>query len=149
MRAVVQRVSEASVSVAGKVSGAISMGFLLYLGIANDDESSDAEYLADKIIGLRVFNDQDEKMNLSIKEIGGSILVVSQFTLLADARKGRRPSYSNAAQAESAVGLYQHFVSLLKKEGISTETGVFQATMQVLSINEGPVTILLDSKKHF
>jgi D-tyrosyl-tRNA(Tyr) deacylase len=149
MRAVVQRVSEASVTVEGKRVGAIEKGLLVYLGVAGGDTERDADYLADKVAGLRIFTDSEDKMNLSVQDIGGGILVVSQFTLLADARKGRRPSYSDAAEPEKANPLYLYFVDQLRKRGLTVETGVFQASMRVQYINEGPVTILLDSTKLF
>jgi len=149
MRAVVQRVSEASVTVEGKRVGAIEKGLLVYLGVAGGDTERHADYLADKVAGLRIFTDSEDKMNLSVQDIGGGILVVSQFTLLADARKGRRPSYSDAAEPEKANPLYLYFVDQLRKRGLTVETGVFQASMRVQYINEGPVTILLDSTKLF
>jgi len=149
MRAVVQRVSDASVTVDGNRVGAINRGLLVYLGVALRDTEKDAEYLAEKVIGLRIFTDQEDKMNLSVQDVGGDILVVSQFTLLADARKGRRPSYSEAAEPEKANRLYLYFVEQLRKRNITVATGVFQASMKVQYINEGPVTILLDSTKLF
>ncbi|AEJ19517.1 D-aminoacyl-tRNA deacylase [Gracilinema caldarium] len=149
MRAVVQRVSEASVTVEGNRVGAIEKGLLVYLGVAAGDTEKDADYLAEKVAGLRIFTDIEDKMNLSVQDIGGGILVVSQFTLLADARKGRRPSYSDAAEPEKANRLYLYFVDQLRKRDFTVETGVFQASMRVQYINEGPVTILLDSTKLF
>ncbi len=150
MRAVVQRVSDASVSVVnGNTIGAISMGLLVYLGVAAQDTEQDADYLAEKAAHLRIFTDEQGKMNRSVLDVGGHILVVSQFTLLADARKGRRPSYSDAAEPEKANQLYLYFVENLRKRGITVATGMFQASMRVRYINEGPVTILLDSTKLF
>ncbi len=149
MRAVVQRVSAASVSVDSAVTGRIERGVLVYLGVAAGDTEIDSAYLADKIAALRIFADDQEKMNLSVADIGGGALVISQFTLLADARKGRRPSYSDAAAPAIAKALYEHFVAELGRRGLPTATGVFQASMRVAYINEGPVTILLDSRKLF
>lgn len=149
MRAVVQRVSNASVTVEDHLSSAITRGLLVYLGVASTDTEKDADYLAEKIVGLRVFTDEQDKMNLSVSEVDGQILVVSQFTLLADARKGRRPSYSEAAEPEKANRLYTYFVNILREKRMTVETGVFQASMKVSYTNEGPVTILLDSKKLF
>ncbi len=149
MRAVVQRVSSGQVTVNGELTGAVERGLLVYLGVAVGDTRQDADYLADKIAGLRVFMDHDEKMNLSVSDAGGGILVVSQFTLLADARKGRRPSYSDAAPPEQAQELYRYFMDCLRQRELPVAAGVFQAMMRVSSINEGPVTILLDSRKTF
>jgi D-aminoacyl-tRNA deacylase len=149
MRAVIQRVNKASVEVAGKITGQIEAGLVVLLGVSQDDRKVDADYLADKIINLRVFNDEQGKMNLSLAETGGALLVVSQFTLLGDARKGRRPSYIEAAAPELANSLYEYFVARVRGKGIEVETGIFQAMMQVSFINDGPVTILLDSKKGF
>ena len=145
----VQRVSRASVAVNGQVVGRIGAGFLVLLGVAQDDAGSDADYLAEKVAGLRVFEDEDGKMNRSLAEVGGAVLAVSQFTLLGDARKGRRPSFDAAARPERAHELYRHFVANLRDAGLEVETGRFQATMQVELVNDGPVTILLDSKKLF
>jgi len=149
MRAVVQRVTDASVTVNDTIVGAIPKGLLVYVGVAAEDTEKDAEYLAEKVVGLRIFTDEEDKMNLSVQDIGGEILVGSQFTLLADGRKGRRPSYSNAAEPEKANRLYLYFVDELKQRGCRVATGVFQASMRVRYINEGPVTILLDSTKLF
>jgi D-tyrosyl-tRNA(Tyr) deacylase len=149
MRAVVQRVSGASVSVGDRTVGAIDRGILVYLGVALGDTEADASFLADKAANLRIFEDGEGKMNRSVVEEGGSALVISQFTLLADARKGRRPSYSDAAPPEAANVLYERFVELLRGLVGRVETGVFQAEMRVRYTNEGPVTILLDSKKLF
>lgn len=149
MRAVVQRVSAASVTVEGKIVGAAERGILVYLGVAVGDGEGDADFLADKVANLRIFEDGEGKMNLSVLDIVGSALAVSQFTLLADARKGRRPSYSDAAAPETARALFDRFAAALRNLGIPTETGLFQAEMRVSYTNEGPVTILLDSRKLF
>lgn len=149
MKAVIQRVSKASVEVEGKIVGEIASGVLVLLGVSQDDKPADADYLADKIINLRIFNDEQGKMNLSLSDSGGAMLTVSQFTLLGDARKGRRPSYIEAAAPDKANSLYQYFVAQVRNKGIQVETGIFQAMMQVSLINDGPVTILLDSKKSF
>lgn len=149
MRAVVQRVSRAQVSVAGSVTGAIDSGFVVLLGVAQGDTPQDAIYLAEKICGLRVFEDDAGKMNRALAEIGGRILVVSQFTLLGDCRKGRRPSFDKAAPAELARELYEAFVAAVGEQGIATATGRFQEHMQVELVNDGPVTLLLDSRREF
>ncbi|MCX7025791.1 MAG: D-aminoacyl-tRNA deacylase [Spirochaetes bacterium] len=147
MRAVVQRVRDASVKVEGSVTGAVARGLLVYLGVGNEDGPADAEWLAGKIAGLRIFEDAKGKMNLSVADSGGGILVVSQFTLYADTRKGKRPSYSDAAPPAKAIPLYGLFISLVKSTGLDVETGVFQAHMDVSYVNDGPVTIFLDSRK--
>jgi len=147
MRAVVQRVTEARVTVAGNITGQIGVGLVVLLGVARDDEDGDADYLADKIANLRVFQDDQGKMNRSILETGGQMLVVSQFTLYGDVRRGRRPSYIEAAEPDKANKLYEYFVERVRSFGLKVETGVFQAMMEVSLINDGPVTILLDSKK--
>lgn len=149
MRAVVQRVSRAKVTVAGEVTGEIGPGFLVLLGVAEGDSAADATALAEKIVGLRVFEDPDGKMNLSLGETGGAMLVVSQFTLLGDCRKGRRPSFIAAARPEIAIELYEQFVSAVRRLGIPVGTGVFQAHMDVELVNDGPVTLLLDIRKAF
>jgi D-aminoacyl-tRNA deacylase len=149
MRAVVQRVIKSDVTVEGVVTGAIEKGFLVFLGVEDDDTSKDAEYMADKIVGLRIFEDNDGKMNLSILEVGGEILAVSQFTLLGDCRKGRRPSFIKAARPELANPLYQEFVNQCRQRGLRVAEGVFQAEMLVRIENDGPVTLLIDSKKAF
>jgi D-tyrosyl-tRNA(Tyr) deacylase len=149
MRAVVQRVSRASVAVAGSITGEIATGLLVLLGVGADDQPSDADYLADKIVGLRIFEDAEEKMNLSVSDVGGAILAVSQFTLYGDVRRGKRPSFDAAARPERARELYEYFVNRIRSSGVRCQTGVFQATMQVELVNAGPVTILLDSKKQF
>lgn len=149
MRAVIQRVLESSVTVEGEVVGAIGKGLMVLLGVEEGDTEKEAQYMADKILGLRIFEDLDGKMNHSIQEVSGELLAVSQFTLMGDARKGRRPSYSNAARPEEANRLYEFFVSLIREKGTKVETGVFQADMKVALVNDGPVTILLDSQKVF
>lgn len=149
MRAVVQRVTEARVEVAGETVGEIGAGFLVLMGIARDDANTDADYLAEKIANLRVFDDDEGKMNRSLQETCGAMLVVSQFTLYGDVRRGRRPSYSDAAEPEKASELYEYFVERVRSLGMKVETGVFQATMKVSLVNDGPVTILLDSRKLF
>ncbi|MCS7220728.1 MAG: D-aminoacyl-tRNA deacylase [Anaerolineae bacterium] len=145
MRAVVQRVSEASVIVAGEVISAIGRGLLIFLGVTHSDGEEEAAYLARKIAGLRVFEDAEGKMNLSLADVGGQALVVSQFTLYADARKGRRPSFTDAARPEQAEPLIERFVAYLRNEGIPTQTGRFQAHMGVRLCNDGPVTLILDT----
>jgi D-aminoacyl-tRNA deacylase len=149
MRAVVQRVTRASVKVDGETVGQIDKGLLVLLGVAQDDTDGDADYLVDKVVGLRVFEDADEKMNLAVTDVGGAILAVSQFTLYGDMRRGRRPSFDAAARPEQARKLYQCFVEKIRAAGIRCETGTFQAMMEVELVNDGPVTILIDSKKLF
>jgi D-tyrosyl-tRNA(Tyr) deacylase len=148
MRMVVQRVSHASVTVDGAIAGEIGPGLLILLGVAGGDTEADARYLADKALGLRIFPDEDRKMNRNVLEAGGSLLVVSQFTLYGDVRKGRRPSFDRAALPDQAKALYESFIEAARSQGIHVETGVFQAMMQVELCNEGPVTILADSEKH-
>ena len=145
MRAVVQRVSSAQVTVAGEVVGQIERGFLVLVGITHGDGEAEAHYLARKIVGLRVFEDDGGKMNLGLTDIGGAVLAVSQFTLYGDVRKGRRPSFIDAARPEQAEPLYQRFCQLLAAEGVAVEQGVFQAHMQISLVNDGPVTIWLDT----
>ncbi|MEO2017797.1 MAG: D-aminoacyl-tRNA deacylase [Fuerstiella sp.] len=149
MRAVVQRVSRASVTVDGEIVGAIQQGLLILLGVADDDAQQDVIWLAGKVAGLRVFEDGDGKMNLDLTDVAGSALVVSQFTLLGNCRKGRRPSFVRAARPELANSLYQSFVAEMRGQGITVETGTFQAQMDVELVNDGPVTLLLDSRKTF
>ncbi len=149
MRAVVQRVSRAQVSVAGELSGAIERGFVVLLGVAAGDTHDDVTYLAQKIVGLRVFEDDAGKMNRGLAEVGGKLLVVSQFTLLGDCRKGRRPSFDQAARPELARALYLAFVAAVEALGIETATGRFQEHMLVELVNDGPVTLLLDSRREF
>ena len=147
MRIVLQRVKSASVSIEGSVVGEISQGFLLLVGVGPEDTSDDASYLARKIAGMRIFSDENGKMNLSIDQIGGKILSVSQFTLFADTKKGNRPSFTGAASPEAANKLYEEFNEILRMEyGLIVETGEFGADMQVSLVNDGPVTILLDTK---
>lgn len=149
MRAIVQLVSEASVTVDGRTTGTIKEGLVVLLGVEKDDTEKDADYLAKKIGHLRIFPDQKNLMNKSIFDVKGELLIVSQFTLLGDCRKGRRPSYSNAATSQEAKELYNYFVSQLSERGIPTQTGEFQAMMQLTLTNSGPVTIMLDSGKLF
>jgi len=149
MRAVIQRVSRASVTVDGKVVGQIGRGLLVLLGVATSDDESAAEYLAEKTVGLRIFEDAEGKMNLACADIRGAVLVVSQFTLYGDVRKGKRPSFDRAAHPEEAKRLYEHFVLRIRASGLQCETGTFQAMMDVELVNDGPVTILLDSDKQF
>jgi len=143
---VVQRVSSARVEIDGEVAGSIGRGLLVLLGVGQGDSEKQAHWLADKIAGLRIFEDDAGKMNLSVEEVGGSALVVSQFTLYGDCRKGRRPSFTGAAPPQEADRLYQVFVERLKERGIPVATGVFQAMMQVHLVNEGPVTVLVESE---
>jgi D-aminoacyl-tRNA deacylase len=149
MRAVIQRVIRAQVSVGEEILGKIGPGLLVLLGIAKTDTPADAEYLAAKITGLRIFEDEDGKMNLSLAETHGSVLAVSQFTLYGDVRKGKRPSFDEAAPPELARELYEYFVAKIRETGITCETGRFQSMMQVELVNDGPVTILLDSAREF
>jgi D-tyrosyl-tRNA(Tyr) deacylase len=149
MRAVIQRVTRARVTVAGEVTGEIGPGLLVLLGVGQGDTAAAADYLAEKILGLRVFEDAEGKMNLSLLDTGGAVLVVSQFTLYGDVRKGKRPSFDRAARPEDANRLYEYFVAQIRARGVECATGRFQAMMDVDSINSGPVTILLDSEKQF
>jgi D-aminoacyl-tRNA deacylase len=149
MRAVVQRVSRAQVSVGEEVVGKIGPGLLVLLGVGKSDTKEDADYLATKILGLRIFDDENGKMNLSLTETRGSVLAVSQFTLYGDVRKGKRPSFDEAAPPQLARELYEYFVAKIREAGVTCETGRFQAMMEVELVNEGPVTILLDSKRAF
>lgn len=154
MRAVVQRVSRAKVSVNDRtghewISGEIGLGLLVLLGVGHEDTEADATYLAEKIAGLRIFEDHDGKMNRNVQDVGGSVLAVSQFTLYGDVRRGKRPSFDEAAPPEPARRLYEFFVERIQAAGLRCETGRFQETMQVELVNEGPVTILLDSRKSF
>ena len=146
MRAVLQRVRRARVVVGDEVVGAIERGLLVLLGVAPDDTADGARWLADKIVGLRIFADAEDKMNLAVQDVGGSVLVVSQFTLYGDCRKGRRPSFVAAAPPEIAVPLYEGFVNALRALGVPVQTGRFGAMMQVELVNDGPVTLILDSK---
>lgn len=149
MRAVVQRVTEASVTVEGKTVGSIGSGIMVLLGVEQEDTEKDGAYLAEKLAGLRIFEDEAEKMNLSVQQVGGSILLVSQFTLLGDVRHGKRPSFTQAAPPREADALYEDLADRLRQKGIPVETGQFQAHMEVSLVNDGPVTILLDSRKLF
>jgi D-tyrosyl-tRNA(Tyr) deacylase len=149
MRAVVQRVSRARVTVNEFISGEIGLGLLVLLGVAKEDTEADAIYLAEKVAGLRIFEDENGKMNRSVQDVGGAVLAVSQFTLYGDVRKGKRPSFDDAAPPELARRLYELFVERIQAAGLRCETGRFQEMMQVELVNEGPVTILIDSKKTF
>jgi len=149
MRAVIQRVSKARVRVDGKVTGEIAAGLLVLLGVAKSDDAAAARQLAEKIHGLRLFNDAEQKMNLSLAEVGGAVLAVSQFTLYGDCRKGRRPSFDRAAPADQARALYEEFVAALRTLGARVETGIFQAMMDVELVNDGPVTVLVDTDRQF
>jgi D-tyrosyl-tRNA(Tyr) deacylase len=149
MRACVQRVSQAQVAVDGEVCGQIERGLVVLLGVATDDTADDARQLAEKIVGLRIFDDAEGKMNLALADVAGAMLVVSQFTLLGDCRKGRRPSYIAAAGPELAEQLYETFVDQVHKQGIPVATGQFRQHMQVSLTNDGPVTLLVDSRKAF
>jgi D-aminoacyl-tRNA deacylase len=149
MRAVVQRVSRAKVTINDWIAGEIGLGLLVLLGVGKEDTESDATYLAEKVAGLRVFEDVDGKMNRSVQDVGGSILAVSQFTLYGDVRRGKRPSFDAASSPEHARRLYEFFVEQIRAAGLRCETGRFQEMMQVELVNDGPVTILLDSGKAF
>lgn len=149
MRAVVQRVDGARVEVAGQTVGAVNRGLLVFFGVAPDDTDRDLDYIVDKVAGLRIFEDSQDKMNLSVQDVVGEILAVSQFTLYGDCRKGKRPSFDGAAKPEMANAYYEKFVEKLRLKGIKVATGVFRAHMSVSLVNNGPVTILLDSKKGF
>src|SRR5271154_1577455 len=149
MRAVVQRVSRAQVSVNGEIAGEIGLGLLVLLGVGRDDTEADANYVAEKIAGLRMFEDDEGKMNRSVQDVGGSVLAVSQFTLYGDVKRGKRPSFDSAAAPEKARPLYEFFVEQIRAAGLRCQTGRFQEMMKVELANEGPVTILLDSGKGF
>jgi len=149
MRAVIQRVKSAQVSIQGTTVGDIDRGLLVFLGVGRSDDTRDANYLASKIADLRIFEDAEGKFNLSLRDIQGKLLVVSQFTLFGDCRKGRRPSFTEAARPAMAQKLYDHFISTVQQEGLEVECGKFQAMMEVHLTNDGPVTILLDSQKRF
>lgn len=149
MRAVVQRVTKSKVTVDSEITGSINSGLMVLIGVEEGDTQQDAEYIADKVSGLRIFEDENEKMNLSVKDIGGDILAVSQFTLLGDARKGKRPSFTKAAPPDDADALYRKVIEAITDKGIHVEEGVFQTHMVVDIQNDGPVTILLDSRKLF
>ena len=149
MRAVVQRVASSRVTVDERVTGEVKKGLLVLLGVTHDDTSKDVDYMVDKVTNLRIFEDENDKMNLSLKDIGGEVMAVSQFTLYGDARKGRRPSFSDAERPDVANPLYEEFVEKLRAQGITVGTGEFGAHMMVELTNDGPVTILLESKKAF
>jgi D-aminoacyl-tRNA deacylase len=149
MRAVVQRVKKASVRVGESLTGQVSHGLLVLVGVGRADTEADAQYLAEKVCGLRIFEDDAGKMNLSVADVGGAILAVSQFTLFGDVRKGKRPSFDAAAEPVRARQLYEYFVTRIRALGLPCETGIFQQTMEVELVNSGPVTILLDSRKLF
>ena len=149
MRAVVQRVSRCHVTVAGNVVGEIGAGLLVLLGVSKTDNEAAADYLVEKIIGLRIFEDAEGKMNLAVQDSGGTVLVVSQFTLYGDVRRGKRPSFDAAARPEEAKRLYEYFVAKVRAAGLHCETGQFQAMMEVELVNSGPVTIMVDSEKAF
>ena len=149
MRAVVQRVSYANVKVDGEITGSIEQGLMVLLGAGQEDNENDIKYLSEKILNLRIFEDENEKMNLSLVDIQGEILIISQFTLYGDCRKGRRPSFDKAGLPQPAKKLYEDFVEECKKSGLKVQTGIFGADMKVSLLNDGPVTLLLDSKKLF
>ena len=149
MRAIVQRVKESKVEVKGRIVGCIGPGVLVFLGVGQDDSGKDCDYLANKIANLRIFPDEDGLMNLSLIDIDGAALVVSQFTLWGDCRKGRRPSFAKAGHPETANELYEQFIGILKEKGIHVATGKFQEMMDVYLVNDGPVTLMLDSEKNF
>ncbi len=149
MRALIQRVSRARVRVEGTVNGEIGAGLLILLGVGQGDTAREADYLLDKALNLRIFEDGEGKMNLSLLEVGGELMVISQFTLYGDCRKGRRPSFTDAAPPAEAQKLYDYFVSAARSRGVKVATGVFQALMEVELVNHGPVTILLDSSRNF
>lgn len=149
MRAVVQRVSQARVTADNEVVGATGPGLLVLLGLSRSDSATSADYMVEKLLGLRIFGDQQGKMNLNLKEVSGAVLVVSQFTLFGDVRRGKRPSFDDAARPEQARTLYEYVVTKIREQGVECSTGKFQATMQVSLVNDGPVTILIDSEKAF
>ena len=149
MRAVVQRVSEASVSVGGQVSGSVGPGLCVLVGVGQGDSEEDARWMADKVVSLRIFEDEQGKMNRSVLDVRGGVLAISQFTLFGDARKGTRPGFVDAARPEIAQPLYARFCELARERGVQVAEGVFRAAMQVRIVNEGPVTLLLDSRKSF
>ena len=147
MRAVIQRVSRASVAVDGSVTGSIGRGLLVFLGVGKEDSQKDIDFVADKIVNLRIFEDDDGKMNLSVKDISGGILLISQFTLYGDCRKGRRPDFTAAGKPDAAKQVYKQTIEAIRDKGVPVETGVFAAHMDIDSINDGPVTLILDSRK--
>jgi len=147
MRAVIQRVIQAQVEVEGEITGKIGKGLLVYLGVGKEDDEKDAGFIAEKLTNLRIFADENDKMNLSVRDVGGGILLISQFTLYGDCRKGRRPGFDAAGKPEQARQLYELTRELIKQQGVPVETGVFAAHMQVSSVNDGPVTFILDSAR--
>lgn len=149
MRAVVQRVLSSNVKVGGEIVGSINKGYNVLIGIGKDDTEDDLKYIKDKIINLRIFEDKEDKMNLSLKDVNGELLLISQFTLYGDCRKGRRPNFMNALGGEEAKNLFNKFVGMCKEEEIKVETGVFGAHMEVTIVNDGPVTMMIDSKRIF
>ena len=149
MRAVVQRVTKAAVTVEDSVVGAIGLGLLVLLGVSRGDTEASADYIVEKLLGLRIFDDDGGKMNLSVRDVGGAMLIVSQFTLFGDVRRGKRPSFDDAARPEQARALYEYVVEQIREQGIECSTGEFQAMMHVSLVNDGPVTILIDSEKSF
>jgi D-aminoacyl-tRNA deacylase len=149
MRAVVQRVTRAKVTVEGRITGEIGTGLLVLLGVSQNDTTASADYMVDKVLGLRVFEDDAGKMNRSVVDVAGAVLAVSQFTLFGDVRRGKRPSFDQAARPEKAKELYEYFVASVRAAGTRCETGIFQATMDVELVNSGPVTIMIDSEKLF
>jgi len=149
MRAIVQRVTESSVSVEGEVTGQIELGLMVLLGVAKGDEDKDAKYMAEKIVGLRIFEDDEGKMNRSVLDVGGALLAISQFTLLGDCRKGKRPSFVAAAEPTEAERLYELFVEVARELGVDVQCGRFRTHMKVSLLNDGPVTLIVDSQKSF
>lgn len=149
MRAVVQRVSQANVKVDGKIVGEINKGLLVFLGVGKEDDEKDLDYMIDKILGLRIFEDENGKLNLSLMDIHGELLVISQFTLYGNVKKGKRPSFTDAADPDIANKYYELFIEKAREKGVKTEHGIFGADMKVSLINDGPVTILIDSHKTF
>ena len=149
MRCVIQRVTEASVTTGGEIVGKIGRGFMVLVGVSAEDTEKDVRYMAEKVPNLRIFEDENDKMNLSLKDVGGAILAVSQFTLYGDARGGRRPSFISAARPEAANALYEQLVAAWREQGLTVETGRFRTDMQVSLVNDGPVTLLMDSTKLF
>lgn len=149
MRAVIQRVKRANVKVNSEITGEIGFGLLIFLGVENDDTEADLKYITEKTLGLRIFEDAEGKMNLSVMDVNGGILVISQFTLLGDVRHGKRPSFTGAARPETAIAFFEKAIDIFKASGLNVQNGIFQAVMDVELINDGPVTILLDSRKVF